>query len=619
MNRQLNKGAFFVPLLYIAIIAGLVYVQFSGASIFTENLGSILLSGTMDLSDESDNSAIASIDVEYKGLRFSFDGETALTLESRSDTLRELFISGYRRDDRLLTLFFDDGVELRFQNDEDLDQLIIDTNIPPSLGSVMSLRIPFRTSIGAEAESTENFPGLDISSNGERYILALPPRSYVNDELGLLNIPGDGVSRSIRYTRRAAGNENIFELWFQNQLEEIPAALYQAELDDYIERSYLAWRSNRFNPATGTWQMRGEASRFSESILVNVLAEAWARNEYTRVFNDMRSAADLFPLDLSYRSSVFLGNLRRITNDLDGIDRQESIRINNMVNQGNAMVFLKQDLFKFVSNRGSSELLANLVAFSEGLSAGSLSPLEALGLSSNYYLGDFPDREIRQILSRFEGTFEELLLPSIVRVDEGFFFQSEPGIADSYYTILAGKTLIAAGEASAGNENSQSTQLISLGRNMILSVLRLSDQLGFLPAQIELTAGAISATQGTTNPEDIYQLLQENPFYPREVSLYQQFGQGSWLYTIMPDFRIESRTGEFSLSLENTPNRTHYIFFRGLPDIDPLNGMELFGIIWRNAPDFEIYSKGRYYNPDSETLMIKFFDDEVDQDIIIYY
>jgi hypothetical protein len=619
MNRQLNKGAFFVPLAYIAIIVGLIYLQFSGASIFTENFGNIMLSGTLDIGSDSEDPAVASVSVEYRGLQFNFDEERPLLIETRSNGELRLMISGYQRIEDSLVLYFEEGVEIAFINDRDAEQLVIDSRVPENLGTPESVRIPFLISTGAQASLTENFPGLDISAGGERYILALPPRSYVALETGLLNIPGDSLERSIRYTRRAAGNENIFDLWFQNQLEEIPEALYQAEVDDYIERSYLAWRSNRFDTSSGTWQMRDGSPRFSESILVNVLAEAWSRNEYTRVFNDMRSAADLFPLELSYRSSVFLGNLRTITNEMESVDRQENIRISNMINQANPMVFLKPDLFQYVTDRGSENLLDNLVAFTESLAPTSLTALEALGLSANYYLGVFPDQEVRQILSRFEGVFEELMLPSIARVDEGFFFQTEPGIADSYYTILAGKTLIEMGNRGVGGESGQSGQLISLGRNMILSVLRLSDQLGFLPAQIELTAGAISATLGTSNPEDIYPLLTQNPFYPREISLYEYFGRGAWTYTIMSDYEIDARPGEFLLNFQNTPNRTHFIFFRGMPDIDPLNGMELFGIIWRNAPDFEIYSKGRYYNPDRGTLMIKFFDDESDQDIVVFY
>lgn len=613
MNRQLKKGAFFAPIIYLAIIIGLIYVQFSGASIFTESFGKILLSGTMDLSSNGDDPAIASVVIEYEGLQFNFDENNPLILELRNNNSSELMINGYQRQDDNLTLFFDGGIELRFQNDAAGDQLLIQSSIPESAGPVASMRIPFQISTGSQATPTDNFPGIDISSGGERYILALPPRSYVNFEQGLMNVPGDGLDRTIRYTRRAAGNQNIFEVWFQNQLEEIPDSIYTAEVEDFIDRAYLAWRSNRFNSASGTWQMRDGEPRFSEDIIINVLAEAWERNEYTRVFNDMRSAADLFPLELSYRSSVFLGNLRTTTNDLVALDRQENIRLSNMINQTNPMVFLKQNLFQYVIDRGSSSMLDNLITFTDSISPSNLDALEALGLASNYYLGEFPDDELRQTLSRFESQFEEILLPNIARVDEGFFFQTEPGIADSYYSILAGKTLLAAGESQ------QNSQLISLGKNMILSVLRLSDQLGFLPAQIELTAGAISATQDTLNPEAVYPLLSDNPYYPREISLYNELGQGVWAYSIMSNYELDGGSNEFTMNFKNTVNRTHYIFFRGIPDIDPLNGMELFGIIWRNAPDFEIYSKGRYYNSDSETLMIKFFDDEVDQDIRLFF
>lgn len=606
-------GAFFAPVLYLGIIAGLIFLQFSGGSIFTENFGRIMLSGTLNLDNDAENGELASVVVEFEGIQFTFDSDNPLILETRQNTREETLVSGYRNREEGLTVFFDNGTELIFQHDEEGDQLSINTSIPSRYSSLMSLRIPFMLRTGASASATENFPGLDVNNGGERYILALPPRSYINQEQNLLNIPGDGLNRNIRYTRRAAGNENIFELWFENQMENIPEDLYETEIGDYIDRVYLAWKSNRYNSTQGTWDMREGSPRFSEEILVNVLSEAWAREEYTRVYNEMRSAADIFPLELSYRSSVFLGNLRKVTNDLEAADRQESIRIRNMINQGNAMVFLTRNLFRYATDRGSENLLPNLVAFTESLAPASLSPLEALGLAMNYYLGEFPDQEIRQILSRFEGILEENILPEIVKVDEGFFFATEPGIANSYYTILAGQTLIAAGEET-GNE-----QFISLGKNMVLSILRLGDQMGFLPSQIELTAGAISATQGTTNPEEIYPLISDNPYYPRHISLAPYFGNGAWAYTIMNNYEIISRPGEFTINFDNSPNRTHFMFFRGIPGIDPLNGMELFGIIWRNAPDFEIYSKGRYYNADSNTLMIKFFDDDPNQTIRLFY
>jgi len=47
--------------------------------------------------------------------------------------------------------------------------------------------------------------------------------------------------------------------------------------------------------------------------------------------------------------------------------------------------------------------------------------------------------------------------------------------------------------------------------------------------------------------------------------------------------------------------------------------MELFGQTWRDAPDFEIYSKGRHYDQGSDTLMIKYYDDSVRREIVLFY
>jgi hypothetical protein len=175
MNRQLNKGAFFVPLAYIAIIVGLIYLQFSGASIFTENFGNIMLSGTLDIGSDSEDPAVASVSVEYRGLQFNFDEERPLLIETRSNGELRLMISGYQRIEDSLVLYFEEGVEIAFINDRDAEQLVIDSRVPENLGTPESVRIPFLISTGAQASLTENFPGLDISAGGERYILALPP------------------------------------------------------------------------------------------------------------------------------------------------------------------------------------------------------------------------------------------------------------------------------------------------------------------------------------------------------------------------------------------------------------------------------------------------------------
>jgi len=285
-----------------------------------------------------------------------------------------------------------------------------------------------------------------------------------------------------------------------------------------------------------------------------------------------------------------------------------------MVNQNDAMVFLRPDVFQYIEHQSNDSLRRNLALFVEGLVPGTLTPLEALGLFMNYYLNPPPDDDLRQVLSRFESLVEEKILPSIRRINEGFFFFTDPELADSYYTVATGRVFIEAG-LSRQNEG-----LINLGRSMIISVIQLGNGEALMPAEIQVSNGALAAAQGVLPPEEIYPLIVDNPYYPRVVSLIDYFGSGSWGYGIFDGYEITNNPDEFVLAFTHNPARTHYMIFRGMPTIDPLSGMELFGIVWRNAPDFEIYSRGRYYDSNSNTLMIKFFDDAVAQQLIkIFY
>ena len=549
--------------------------------------------------------------VEYQGLQFVFNEKSPLLIERTNSTDEEFFVAGYQHNDNNLLVHFDQGVDLVFNHDD--DQLNISSTIPAALDNPTSLRIPFMLSTDSQSVSPGDIDSLDITNSSGRYILTLPLRSYINFEENLINIPRDGLDKSIRYTREVAGNELAATLLVEDQLDTLSTEQYVDVIHAYIDNAYLAWKNDRYNSTEGTWSMGAGDAQFSEAILVSFLSEAWSRDEYTRAFFEMRAAADLHPSALTYRSSVFLGDLRNATNDLEVEERRENSRIVQLINQDNAMVFLTPNLFQYAGDRGGSNVLTSLLSFTERIAPGSLTPLEALGISMNYYLGSFPKAEIRQPLRRFENLIEDKILPNIEQTSEGFFFLTETNTVHSYYSIIAGQVLMAAGASR------QDEQLINLGHNITLSMLQLSNQMGFLPSQITISGNTILASSGILLPEDIYPLLTDNPYYPQRISLADHFGYGAWGYTSITNYTIFNEPGEFVLSFSNTPDRTHYLFFRGIPNIDALDGMELFGLVWRNAPDFEIYSKGRYYDAESKTLMLKFFDDEVRQDIKLYY
>jgi hypothetical protein len=264
-------------------------------------------------------------------------------------------------------------------------------------------------------------------------------------------------------------------------------------------------------------------------------------------------------------------------------------------------------------DRGSSDLAPNLIGMTESLQTDSMEPVQVLGLLQNYYLANLPAPDLETTLSRFDGLIKSVIIPAVIHVDEGFFFQVKPDKGDGYYTVLAGRILEKAGEKN-GDE-----RLVALGRNMVSSALALADDLGFIPNQIDFSAGAISVMLKPKAPEDFYWLVNSNPAYPHEVSLYSQLGPGHWFYTLVTVNSIDIKPNQYVFNINHTLTRTHFLFFRGLNTIDPMTGMKLFGLTWRNDRDFEVYSHGRYYNPDTKTLMIKYTDDSVQRDIIVNY
>lgn len=610
MKRKFNVSYVVIPILYAVLIFSLLILQFTGGKLFNSSLGPISLTGTFAMGGGNANKQIASLRIQVQGIQFAFDKDHPIVLQNQDGSQLPIAMTGYSTKENGYTLDFQHDVQLDFHfTDAEQKAASIDVNIPAGLLPLQSLSLPYAPASDASITVSQGAPGMDISWRGSKYQLALPTRSYTNEQKQLLVIPGDS-SKSLRIAQRNTSDQSALQDF---QVPSVTPKEFQAGVDAFVGAAYNGWRTTRFNSSSNTWSYRDGDSRFSEEILVDLLSEAWQRDEYTRAFNDMRTAADNFPARISYRSSVFLGNLRRVTNDLSDADRRESARIDGLVAQKSLDVFQTPGLFQFALDRGSGGLSSSLVQFAESLPLEGIDPVQALGILQNVYLTDLPDPKLDASLSRFSALIKSTVLPAVAHVDEGFFFQTKPGKGDGYYTVLAGRILEKAG-AKLGDD-----RLVALGRNMVLSVLKLADDQGFIPNQIDFAAGAISAMLKYRGPEDIYWMVQSNPSYPKAVSLYPQLGPGHWLYTIAQVNSISIKPTEFRFNISYPRSRTHYLFFRGLNKIDPLAGMQLFGITWRNAPDFEVYSKGRYYNPDTQTLMVKYFDDSVQKDIVIWY
>jgi hypothetical protein len=612
MNRRYPLTYIFLPMIYIGVIVLLLVIQFSGNSIFSDTLGPLSLRGVFEFSDNQDNEVISSLTLEMEGLMFPFDASRPLLLSPEQGVYSAFGITGYEKTNSGFLLHFDQGIRLLFQQDFQEGQFSIIPEIPSTLGVYRALVLPFEPVAGSTFTPTANYPGLDILYRGSRFILTLPPRSIVRSEERQLVVSTDTVLQEIRYILRPTNAVGIFDLWFQGLVPDLSVAEYNNEVQRFIDNAYQGWRTGRFDPVERTWTHRNGTTQFSESIMIPLLAEAWRRNDYARIFTDMRLAADTHRNAITYKSAVFLGNLRQMTVGIEQVRRPEITAISNFINQASPQVFTLPQLFLTAANHGTAQLISSLGTIVESVNPLGLSGQQALGALKNFYLYPVPIPSILQRQSSFFPLIEKEILPKIIRLDEGFFFESQTGQINSLLSLQMGLVLIEAGRVE------DDSRLVNLGRHLVTSVLSLADNQGFIPERVDHMAGGITAFARHLGPEDVYGYITNNPYFPTEYSLYQHLGPGTFFYTIANLTSVDVQMDRFQFNIDNTPSRTHYIIIRGIPRVDPFSGTELFGIIFRDAPDFEIYSRGRFFNAASQTLMIKYFDVNPQPRILVF-
>lgn len=601
------------PLVYVAVLFGLLFLQFSGTLQVRRTVADIRFSGTLVPGDDETSQAITAARIEYAGLIFEFSDSRPLIVDTADGADAELFPQSFDTGDRSVTVNFSDGSLVRF---EVLETGIPELHVTPegtdAWPRTARLILPYRLAddvVAADADPMA--PDVRIVTVGDRdYFLSAPPETLFQPELSRLAIPLGSGSQLLRYAELSLLRTDIIDLAFSNGQRQVSDQLYQQVISQYVDIGYAGWAGPRFNGGSGTWQMRDGAARFEEQILVAYLAEAWRRNEYTAAFNQMRRASDLHTEEIGIASSVYLGNLRAVTRTAISDDQQRTLSLLGRVNAGDASVFRDEEIVTFAALRGSPTLYSSLLDLARSVDIRVVDLATAVGLLAASVDQRHPSPEATTVLRRFDAIAEERILPAVRQFDNQFFIETAPGESDIYLSARAGDLLDQLGRRS-GNQ-----LLTTVGRNLVVSALNLADGQGFLPSQLLFDATGVTGQAGSIGPERLYPHLADNPAWPRMIPLYEQLGHGAYIYAVANFSLVDIRDDQHLYRLQYPRNRTHYVIMQG---IEPFESMVLFRLQWRNDPSFEQYIKGRHYEPATETLMIKYTDDSVEGDIILNF
>jgi len=620
MSTRFNKAYLLVPVIYVGVIFGLLFLQFSGGERLSRTVGPLSLRATRDATSEAGEPTVRGLNVEFNGIAFEFDDETRLIVRT-ADELLEIPVHGFTQEDDGFVVEFTGGFLLSFVAAEDpVPEVQLTLMVPEStvtLGDdelepsrITEISIPFLFVDNAVPDGSDRASFVTVATKEADYFFTAPPDALIDPINEKIVLKPAASGRTIRYVEAVAGNPSTVLGWFADGTHDMSTAEYSRVVDRFVTAAYAGWTSARYNASSLTWIGPGGLAELSESTLVAYLAESWRRDDYDRAFAEMRRASDLHPESLGLLSSGYLGGLEEVYERLPATDAATVRDIRSDLEQERSTVFRMPDLFLFAADRGDADLYDQLVDFAGQVDLRSVDVTTAVGMLRNHVLSQHPDDSARLATERFADLVDTLLLGSIIQADGRFFLQSAPGQIDVALSAVAGRAL-----AELGAQRDEPT-LVAIGRNLVVSVLEIADQYGMLPASLVVRGDSVEADYPIIAPEVIYPIIANNPDYPREISLAQEAGAGTWAWTVVGFTPTRISDSEWRIALDYPRLRTHFVVINGVPEFERL---ELFGQTWRDAPDFEIYSKGRSYDPRTERLMIKYYDDSVQRDIVIYY
>lgn len=607
---QSGRAYFLVPIIYIGVIFGLLFLQFSGGERFTRSVGPLTLNATRGAASDDGTPEVRELTLSFDGISFWFAEETGLIVET-ADNVTDMHAIGYE--------VLDDGFEIEFEGGYALSLLIatdparelqLRLDLPDEPDDVREVSIPFDLAAAPIDSDATRTSFVTLRVEEDEYYFTAPPRATIDLENRKIVLEPEAAGQAIRYVEATEGDPSRVVGWFEDETLAIDEASYEATVGRWVESAYEGWEDGRYNSTGLTWDGPGGFESFSEEALTAYLAEAWARDEYDRAFAEMRRAIDLHPDELSLLSAPFLGNLNEVTERFIEDDRARIDLLEEQLDAQDTTLFRRPSIFLLAADRGSEEVYSRLLEFTREVDLRSLDLRSSIGLLRNLFLDPLPDDRASSLALRSVDLIQLKLLGAIARTDAGFFVQTSPGQIDLYQSAVAGAVLEAYG-SSRGERT-----ITTIGRNLVSSVLSLADGDGMVPSSLLVRGETVETADGALAPERLYPLLAEAPNYPHEVSLYEEAGSGAWIWTVVNVRPIRMSESEWRFELAYPRLRTHFVVLQGVPSFER---MELFGQTWRDAPDFEVYSKGRHYDAETDTLMIKYYDDSVRREVAVFF
>lgn len=598
MKASIPRRYYLIPLAYVAIIAMLVTLEFSGTVKIEERLNNLTVTAEVSARRRGDSSALQKLILDLDGFILAFERQEPL--EFRLSSGRSVFahLTGYSILPGAVEIDFGDRLkfEIRDGND-DQSRVRVEANLKESA----ELVIPFQYPVQGGVDEIGGLPLFEIRQQDRKpeniTAVALPADSTIDLENGFFVLRNGADSFGDFYvTRLEKETTSSIAHWFSLHYQSPEPEAFDSQLESYLAGAYLGWTTTRYSVTGGTWRMPDSPPQFDEYALTAALTEALKRGTYPETSARFRSGMLLHAGETTYLSAPHLGDIVNKGRGIMSGDIDRIREVEGMVSRGDLKVFSEPCLLPFLQDRAPTSLFQNLAELAGRTDIAAADPGDAPGML-NVYL---ESRDIEGPLAAAFGSFRKItetsLLPAVRLTDRGYFIAATDDRIDVYNSLRAGVSLKLLGSYE-DNEF-----LEEIGRALVSSALQLSESEGFLPAALQTDERTVIGTSGILRPEELYPLITGEAYYPKHVSLTADLGARSWAWTLAENFEARRSGSRLVISFEYPVGRTHHFLLQG---IEPFSSMTFFGIPWVSDPRFQIYGSGWLYDEAGKTLYVK--------------
>jgi hypothetical protein len=577
---------------YCAVFALLVSVQFAKKGNFTQRVGPMLISGQYRLSADVSPANLneyplsGGVSVFFGGLEFRLDDrdDTGFFLTDADDR-RLAALPEYMRLSGDTALFrLTDGTELVFSTRYagGGPELWISGEFA---GDASAVDIPFKPHHAAIVRESDNGP-FTVLYNSTRYQFVRP----VKDGRLLLQTDAPGISYRAIPEQRGFNVGNFVLSQAKNSQE------FDAALSRWKAQNWVRWRDNI-------------TAQPDEDTVVACGAEAVRQGDFSAVAASV-SPAFLANSRRTWVSSVYLGGMTQALRSFTAAERENFSRISLLIGEQSPDLLMENHVFEYLSVRGYTGLIETGLEIIRSMDPATLSLDMTPGIFEGYT--DFTGLRLNTT-NPFERLIDQACqtVTENLRRDYDLVFVFHGSSADITFNLRLGKALWSWGE-KIGNSD-----WAALGRSLILSALALTDNAGEVPSTLILSdSGEISEAAGDTiSSAKIYRIADPGEYFPAAVGI-RSGADSIWAWTAATGASAVQGNGVINISVSFPVGETHYMMIRG---IKPFSRLMLYNTNWPMDSLFERYdSSGWMYFAQEQTLVLKMKHRTVVEHIQIY-